>query len=458
MENKNLIINTPEPKPGILKRSDLFAIAVGMVIGSGMVTLIGPAMAYTGYSVWLAYLVAIVMGFFMVFPYIILGSTMRVAGGPYSIVTNLAGVSAGGLVAYSKLVTPILNSSFALALGLYLNNLIPNLSVKVLAIAGIVILFLLNLMGMDVFARASKVMSTVLLITMVLYVIFGLTQIRQPILDFSGDKMFTGGFKGFMLAALLLINSANGYFNVLWYGKDAKRATKDIPVASLMCLPCLLFIYVGLAMVTGGVLPHDEVAGAETILPAAKEILPGIVYKIFMIGGPIMAIITTLNGVFNDVKYPVAQAAKDGWLPKAILKENRFGAPYLVYTYTLIVVILPILVDMSIVTITNIFQVITFFMNVTVVYAIAQLPKKYSKAWEKNRFHLSKNGLYGFCGVSIIIYTIIFIKGVFSIKLSYAIAAVAVMAGLILLGIYLTGKGGIRIETSIWEPSEEEKE
>ena len=458
MENKNLIINTPEPKPGILKRSDLFAIAVGMVIGSGMVTLIGPAMAYTGYSVWLAYLVAIVMGFFMVFPYIILGSTMRVAGGPYSIVTNLAGVSAGGLVAYSKLVTPILNSSFALALGLYLNNLIPNLSVKVLAIAGIVILFLLNLMGMDVFARASKVMSTILLITMVLYVIFGLTQIRQPIFNFSGDKMFNGGFKGFMLAALLLINSANGYFNVLWYGKDAKRATKDIPVASLMCLPCLLFIYVGLAMVTGGVLPHDEVAGAETILPAAKEILPGIVYKIFMIGGPIMAIITTLNGVFNDVKYPVAQAAKDGWLPKAILKENRFGAPYLVYTYTLIVVILPILVDMSIVTITNIFQVITFFMNVTVVYAIAQLPKKYSKAWEKNRFHLSKNSLYGFCGVSIIIYTIIFIKGVFSIELSYAIAAVAVMAGLILLGIYLTGKGGIRIETSIWEPSEEEKE
>lgn len=56
MSNKNLIVNTPEPKPGILERGDLFAIAVGMVIGSGMVTLIGPAMAMTGYSVWLAYL------------------------------------------------------------------------------------------------------------------------------------------------------------------------------------------------------------------------------------------------------------------------------------------------------------------------------------------------------------------------------------------------------------------
>ena len=53
MSNRNIIVNTSEPKPGILGRGDLFAIAVGMVIGSGMVTLIGPAMAYTGYSVWL---------------------------------------------------------------------------------------------------------------------------------------------------------------------------------------------------------------------------------------------------------------------------------------------------------------------------------------------------------------------------------------------------------------------
>ena len=115
-----------------------------------------------------------------------------------------------------------------------------------------------------------------------------------------------------------------------------------------------------------------------------------------MIGGPIMAIITTLKGVFNDVRYPIAQAAKDGWLPKGILKENRFGAPFLIYTYALIVVLLPI-----------IFQVITFFMNVTVVYAISRLPQKYPDAWSKNKFHLKK--------------------------------------------------GGIRIETSICQPSEEEK-
>ena len=300
-------------------------------------------------------------------------------------------------------------------------------------------------------------MSGILLVTMVFYVVYGLTQIKQPIFDFSGDKMFTGGIFGFMMAALLLINSANGYYNVLWYGKDAKRATKDIPFASLACVPCLLFVYVSLAMVTGGVLPHDEVAGIETILPAAQAILPGGIYKLFLLGGPLMAITTTLNGVFNDVRYPITQATVDGWLPKSIAKENRFGIPTPIYIYTLIIVLMPILLDMSIVTITNIFQVITFFMNVTIVYSIAQMPKKYPEAWGKNKFHLSNGALYAFCTTSIIIYTIIFIKGIISIKPVYAVAAVAVMIFFILLGVYLSKRGGIHVETSVWASSENEE-
>ena len=260
-----------------------------------------------------------------------------------------------------------------------------------------------------------------------------------------------------MLAALLLINSANGYFGVIWYGKDAKNATKDVPVASVSCVPCLLFIYVGLAMVTGGILPHDEVAGAPTILPAAQAILPSAVYKLFLIGGPIMAIITTQNGVFNDVRYPITQAANDGWLPKKILKTNRKGMPYLIYTYTLIVILLPIICDMSIVTITNIFQVISFFMNVTVVYAISQVPKKYPEAWKNNKFRLKTPMLYVFCGISILIYTTIFIKGILSEKPIYAASAVVIMVCLIVLGIYLSKRGGIQVETSVWPPKTEEE-
>lgn len=40
MNDKNIIVNKPEPKPGILERGDLFAIAVGMVIGSGVLSVL----------------------------------------------------------------------------------------------------------------------------------------------------------------------------------------------------------------------------------------------------------------------------------------------------------------------------------------------------------------------------------------------------------------------------------
>lgn len=76
--------------------------------------------------------------------------------------------------------------------------------------------------------------------------------------------------------------------------------------------------------------------------------------------------------------------------PERNSEGKSFWCTILIYTYTLIVVLLPIIFDMSIVTITNIFQVITFFMNVTVVYAISRLPKKYPEAWSKNKFHLKK--------------------------------------------------------------------
>lgn len=79
MSRQNNIINKPEPAPGTLGKLDLFGIGFGAVVGAGMVTLMGPAMAYTGYSVWLAMLLATVLALVMIFPYIILGGTLRVA-------------------------------------------------------------------------------------------------------------------------------------------------------------------------------------------------------------------------------------------------------------------------------------------------------------------------------------------------------------------------------------------
>ena len=47
--------------------------------------------------------------------------------------------------------------------------------------------------------------------------------------------------------------------------------------------------------------------------------------------------------------------------------------------------------------------------------------------------------------------------GIISIKPVYAVAAVAVMIFFILLGVYLSKRGGIHVETSVWASSENEE-
>ena len=63
----------------------LVALALGTVVGAGVVTLTGQAIAVTGRSAWLAYLIATVAGFLMIVPYALLGNCMIPKGGKMCI-------------------------------------------------------------------------------------------------------------------------------------------------------------------------------------------------------------------------------------------------------------------------------------------------------------------------------------------------------------------------------------
>ena len=74
----------------------LVALALGTVVGAGVVTLTGQAIAVTGKSAWLAYLVATAAGFLMIVPYALLGNCMIPKGGNYTITATLLGDRWGG--------------------------------------------------------------------------------------------------------------------------------------------------------------------------------------------------------------------------------------------------------------------------------------------------------------------------------------------------------------------------
>ena len=59
-----------------------------------------------------------------------------------------------------------------------------------------------------------------------------------------------------------------------------------------------MVVYGGVAIVASGVLPLDQVAGQPLTL-VAKNILNPALFTVFMIGGPVLALSSSINSVFR---------------------------------------------------------------------------------------------------------------------------------------------------------------
>ncbi|NLZ66824.1 MAG: amino acid permease [Clostridiaceae bacterium] len=441
--------DVPAPPAGKLKTLDLFLISMGGVIGAGVITLIGPAIGMTGYSVWLAYAAAILLGFLMIFPIIIASTTIRVGGGIYSLCGGMSNPTIAGMMSYTYMIYVLSAAIFAIAIRTYLGELFPALNTVWTAVIVLTIFYVINLLGLNVFAKAAAIMTWVLFAGLILFIAYGLPQISQPIFDFGGEKFFAGGIKGFAAAAFLLMYSTQGYYIAIFYGAGAKKATRDIPKAILLCIPFLIILYVGVAIVNVGVLPLEETAG-KTLIVAAKNIMPPTLATVFIIAGPIMALTTTLNANFSMNMYPLRQACRDGWLPRSFATENRYGIPWKVLTYQYLIALIPLLLNFNITLITNNIQLVLTCINVFVVLGIWNIPKKFPEAWAKSKLHMPKGLFYMFMCIAIGINGIIFVNSLLSLTPAVAIGNSVLLIAAVALGLITSKKGNVIIETSVW--------
>ena len=70
---------------------DLMGAAVGQIIGAGIMTLLGAAIAMTGRSVPVAFLIAAVITVCQYAPLVFISGAVRLRGGQYTMLTMLAG-------------------------------------------------------------------------------------------------------------------------------------------------------------------------------------------------------------------------------------------------------------------------------------------------------------------------------------------------------------------------------
>ena len=222
---------------------------------------------------------------------------------------------------------------------------------------------------------------------LLIFTVFGLTKIGPQTFDFTSPDFFTDGFKGFSSAVALYAFSTYGQYMVVNFGKDAENPKKDIPLAIIISSVIILIVYVGIALVQTGILPISETAG-KPLTVVAQSILPAPLMMLFIIGGPLMALATTINSFYSARSNPLLRATKDGWFPEFFGRSNKNNAPYILMGMIWLIGVVPILLNMSINKITNNVVLVAYLLRMIIGLATLRLPTLYRKQWEESFLHM----------------------------------------------------------------------
>lgn len=370
---------------------DLLSTAIGQIIGAGIMTLLGSAIALTGRSVPIAFLIAAIMVVGYAIPKILICGAVRVRGGEYTMVAMLAGKRMAGIYTIVNALSNLSLAMYSLSFASYFISLFGFGNEKVIALIVTTLFFVINIIGVDVMAKFQNIIVILLCIALGLFAVFGMGQI-QP--DYFTNGFLTNGIGGLMQAGGLLTFAVGGATVVANLSAEAKKPTRDIPIVMLVSTLIVAVIYGAIGIVASGVLPVEQVAG-QNLAMVAEYVLSRPLYVFFMVCGAGFALISTLNAQFAWATKPILQGCDDGWLPKQLAYLHpKFKTPVVLLGILYVLAVICIISGLSISVLGNLTLIMTTLAVAIICAFTWKLPKICPKGWEHSKFKVGKKMLY----------------------------------------------------------------
>lgn len=364
-------------------------IAMGQIIGAGVVALTGIAIGMTGPAVIFAYPVSAVLVLVVTILIMMAGTVLPATGAYYAWASRLGNGWLGSMLLSLSLLASVSISLYGSSFGLYLNPIFPALSVNAWGIVIIIVLFGANLFGLKI---ASKVqMGLVLMLISALAVYAGFA---MPNVDTSRlTPMLPNGIVGFITAVFLLKFATSGAYMIVGISGEMHNPKKVIPVVMTIATVTVAVIYSFVALSAVGTVPWQDMID-QPLTVAGKTFLPSWAFTYFLIAGAGLAICTTLNSQFIQLPRSYIVASWDGLIPEWIGTLNRFGAPYFVLIIMLIVGITPLVADLDIGTIARAATISATFPAFIVYWVVTRIPDRYPEAYARSIFKMNRFWLW----------------------------------------------------------------
>ena len=368
---------------------DLFFIAVGIIIGSGVLVFTGRGIAQTGRSVCLAYLGAAVWVVCTAIPTFLMCSCIRLIGGAYTQCNLFLGEKWGGFYLCLYFLSQMGLNLYAQTFGLYFCELFGGGNEKLIAAIMITFFYILNFFGVDFMSKAQNLMSIILLLALIWFTVRGLPRVDWANF-FGGEGWMTNGWGGLFATSTLLTYSLMGATSLMPYSATAKNPQRDIPLAGAISTFAIAILFALMGIVCSGILPLDQVAN-QTLGVIANHFLTRPEYIVFMVGGALCATATTLNGMIGSVTKPLVMLSYDGWLPKTLGDLHpKYKTPYKYLLVYYIITMLPLFLGVDISAVSDMTLLGSYTQSALFIFFMRSLPDKFPEQWEKSIFRMPR--------------------------------------------------------------------
>lgn len=384
-------MSTPEHKK--ISFWDCMGLAIGQIIGSGVMVLTGIVIGMTGGGAPYAYVVGALLTLALSIPYILLASTIPSSGAAYTYLKRLVGNKAAAIYMGMFILSQVLIATFANGFASYFCALVPAAPEPVVAMIALIVCTGVNVVGLQSSAKVQNFMVIFLLGALALFIGFGLPEVQWETLAPTLENVMPNGAQSFFTGAVLLSFACGGAHFIAENGDDIEDASNTIPKVIIIATLIVAVFYAFVGVVAAGVLPVEEV-GYQNLTLVAQKIFPPALYYFFVVGGAMFALLTTLNGTLSWVHRSLQAAARDGWLPESWANENKHGIPVILLGIFFIMGAIPIITGMDISIISNMGVGTDMLASILLLVACWNLPKKVPEEWSRSKFHMSDKTLH----------------------------------------------------------------
>ncbi len=304
---------------------DVYCIATGAMVSSGLFILPGIAHAYAGPAVVFSYFLAGLLTIPGMLSQAELVSAMPKAGGDYFYITRSMGPAAGTVDGLLIWFSMTLKSAFALIGMSAFAGLLIDVDIRIIGVILCITFTVLNLVSVKKAGRLQNVLVFGLLTILAFYVVRGIPHVS--IRNF--EPFAPTGLVGILSTTGFVFISYGGLLKVGSVSEETQDPARSIPLAMIFSLLTVVVLYTTVVFITSGVLGADTLDHSLTPISDGADAFMGGFGRLILSLAAVLAFISTANaGIMASSRYPLA-LARDRLLPSAFGEiSEKYGTPH----------------------------------------------------------------------------------------------------------------------------------